>query len=322
MNIAAVYENVTKSIIAELEGGTAPWVKPWKAGKRVGIMPANAISGHHYRGINVPILWHAADERGFPTNAWLTFKQALDAGGHVKKGEKGTQIVFTKRISVTDNDDEERQISCCAPSPFSTSRRRKASRRCARRRRRRRRASVDGFVAATGADIRHGGDRACYVPSRDFIALPNPSDFTSPEHYEATKLHELVHWSGNEKRLKRDLGNRFGTKAYAAEELVAELGAAFLCAHLGVEGQLRHAEYIASWLSLLKEDDRAIFTAASKASAAADYLRSFLERGEPHERQTTIRACNSEPRTKRGSFCYMHEANAHMCRHGRHRTGA
>lgn len=280
MQIAAVYENVTRSIIAELEGGTAPWVKPWKSGKRVGIMPANAITGHHYRGINVPILWHAADERGFPTNGWLTFKQTLDAGGHVKKGEKGTQIVFTKRISVTDNDDEERQISmlraftvfnvaqvegidallAAAEAPPA--------------------GSVEAFVSATGADIRHGGDRACYVPFRDFIALPNPSDFSSPEHYKATKLHELVHWSGNEKRLKRDLGNRFGTKAYAAEELVAELGAAFLCAHLGVEGRLRHAEYIASWLSLLKEDDRAIFTAASKASAAADYLRSFSEKVE------------------------------------------
>jgi hypothetical protein len=111
MNIAAFYEPVTNSIIVELERGTAPWIKPWKAGKRVGIMPAKAISGHHYRGINVPILWHAADAFGFPTNGWLTFKQALDAGGHVKKGEKGTQIVFTKRISVSDNKDEERQIS-------------------------------------------------------------------------------------------------------------------------------------------------------------------------------------------------------------------
>ncbi|WP_424363072.1 ArdC family protein [Methylocystis parvus] len=280
MHIAAVYENVTKSIIAELEGGTAPWVKPWKSGTRVGIMPANAITGHHYRGINVPILWHAADERGFPTNAWLTFKQALDGGGHVRKGEKGTQIVFTKRISVTDDDDEARQISMLraftvfnisqvegietlAPLPEPPPP-----------------GAVETFVSATSADIRHGGDRACYAPSRDFISLPNASDFESEQHYEATKLHELVHWSGNEKRLKRDLGHRFGTRAYAAEELIAELGAAFLCAHLGVEGRLRHAEYLASWLSLLKEDDRAIFTAASKASAAADYLRSFSENVE------------------------------------------
>jgi antirestriction protein ArdC len=194
MNIAAVYENVTKSIIAELEAGTAPWVKPWKAGKRVGIMPANAITGHHYRGINVPILWHAADAHAFPTNGWLTFKQAVDAGGHVKKGEKGTQIVFTKRISVGD-DDEERQISVLRAftvfnvaqlegidASLATPETPPAG-------------AVETFVAATGADIRHGGGRACYVPSRDFIALLNPSDFASPEHYDATKLHELVHYA-------------------------------------------------------------------------------------------------------------------------------
>jgi antirestriction protein ArdC len=281
MNIAAVYENVTKSIIAELEGGTAPWVKPWKAGKRVGIMPANAITGHHYRGINVPILWHAADERGFPTNGWLTFKQALDAGGHVRKGEKGTQIVFTKRISVTDDaKEEERQISMMRAFTVFNVAQVEGIQALAVTPETPPAGTVEIFVTATGADIRHGGDRACYVPSRDFIALPNPSDFASPEHYDATKLHELVHWSGNEKRLKRDLSNRFGTKAYAAEELVAELGAAFLCAHLGIQGQLRHAEYIASWLSLLKEEDRAVFTAASKASAAADYLRSFSEKVE------------------------------------------
>ncbi len=104
--------------------------------------------------------------------------------------------------------------------------------------------------------------------------------FETEEHYQATKLHELVHWSGHKSRLNRDLNNRFGTQAYAAEELVAELGAAFLCAHLGVQGQLRHAAYIDSWLLLLKDDDRAIFTAASKASVAADYLRSFSEKLE------------------------------------------
>lgn len=283
MNIAAVYENVTRSIIAELEQGAAPWMKPWKGGGRLGIMPANAITGHHYRGINVPILWHAADTHGFPSHAWLTFKQALDKGAHVRKGEKGTQIVFTKQLTVKQDDaeDEERQISMLraftvfnvvqveglgvpdtAPAqPLPAG-------------------AVDAFAVATGADIRHGGDKACFVPSLDFIVLPDPDSFESVEHYRATKLHELVHWSGHGTRLNRDLKNRFGTKAYAAEELVAELGAAFLCAHLGVEGQLRHAGYIDSWLSLLKEDDRAIFTAASKASAAADYLRSFSEKLE------------------------------------------
>jgi antirestriction protein ArdC len=283
MKIAAVYEAVTRSIIAELEQGAAPWVKPWKGGNRVGILPANAVTGRCYSGINIPILWHAADVRGYPTNAWLTFKQALEKGACVRKGEKGTQVVFTKRLSVKKDDeaDEERQISMlrafavfnvaqvdgfdapdatAAPAPPA--------------------GAVDAFAAATGADIRHGGDKAFFVPSMDFIVLPDPETFESVEHYHATKLHELVHWSGHKTWLDRDLNNRFGTSAYAAEELVAEMGAAFLCAHLGVQGQLRHAGYIDSWLSLLKEDDRAIFTAASKASAAADYLRSFSEKLE------------------------------------------
>jgi len=279
MKIAALYESVTQSIIAELEKGCAPWTQPWKAGKRTGIMPMNAITGHHYRGINVPILWHSADVQSFPSNAWLTFKQAEEKGARVRKGEKATHIVFTKRITIED-DDDERQISMLksfsvfnlaqvegldveqdipAPPPEG---------------------AVKAFVEATGADIRHGGNRACFVPSQDFIAIPNPTSFTSQEQYEATLLHETTHWSGHESRLNRDLKNRFGSQAYAAEELIAELGAAFLCAHLGVQGTLQHASYLQNWISLLKDDDRAIFTAASKASQAADYLRSFTEKLE------------------------------------------
>jgi antirestriction protein ArdC len=283
MKIAAVYESVTRAIIAELEQGAAPWVKPWKGGGRVGIMPANAVTGRHYRGINVPILWHAADTHGFPSHAWLTFKQALDRGAHVRKGEKGTQIVFTKRLAVKSDDveDEARQISMLrAFTVFNVAQVEGLAAPDTAPAQPLPAGAADAFATATGADICHGGDKACFVPSMDCIVLPDPEAFETVEHYHATKLHELVHWSGHESRLNRDLKNRFGTKAYAAEELVAELGAAFLCAHLGVEGQLRHAGYIDSWLSLLKEDDRAIFTAASKASAAADYLRSFSEKLE------------------------------------------
>jgi antirestriction protein ArdC len=134
---------------------------------------------------------------------------------------------------------------------------------------------VTAFIAATKADIRIGGDRACYVPSLDFICLPPEAAFKSREHFLATALHECGHWSGHKSRLDRDLKSRFNEKAYATEELIAELTAAFLCAHLGITGELRHAEYIASWISLLKDDDRAIFTASSRASQAADYLRAF-----------------------------------------------
>ncbi|WP_292530878.1 zincin-like metallopeptidase domain-containing protein [Methylocystis sp.] len=283
MNIAAVYENVTRSIIAELEQGAAPWVKPWKGGGRIGIMPANAVTGHHYRGINIPILWHAADTHGFPSHAWLTFKQALDKGARVRKGEKGTQIVFTKRFAVktVDAEDEERRISMLrAFTVFNVAQVEGLTTPDTAPAQPPPAGAADIFAAATGADIRHGGNKACFVPSFDFIVLPDPESFENVQHYRATKLHELVHWSGHKTRLDRDLNHRFGTKAYAAEELVAELGAAFLCAQLGVEGQLRHAGYIDSWLSLLKEDDRAIFTAASKASQAADYLRSFSAEAE------------------------------------------
>jgi antirestriction protein ArdC len=134
---------------------------------------------------------------------------------------------------------------------------------------------VQRFIDGTQAEIRHGGSRACFIPSLDFIQMPPRSAFVSIESYRATQLHELGHWSGHEKRLNRDLNNRFGSRAYAAEELIAELTSAFLCAHLRIAGELRHASYIDNWIALLKQDNRAVFTAASKASQAADFLRSF-----------------------------------------------
>lgn len=288
-----LYQTVTDRILAELEQGAAPWLKPWKHGRGngAGLLPRNAATGHRYRGINVPILWGAAEAAGYPAHGWMTFKQALDLGGHVRKGEKGTQVVFTKKLTVKEEaeggEERERQVSMLrgytvfnlaqidglperitapvAPPPPEL-----------------RESRVASFVEATRADIRHGGNEACFIPSRDIVQMPPAPAFRSPEHYEATLLHELGHWSGHNSRLDRNLTGRFGTQAYAAEELIAELTAAFLCAHLGVTGELRHAGYIASWVRLLKDDKRAIFTAASKASQAADYLRAFSE-PEPEE---------------------------------------
>jgi antirestriction protein ArdC len=277
MRVHELYEHITQSIITDLENGLAPWTKPWKTGSGGGIMPVNAATTRPYSGINIPILWHAQQVHEYPTPQWMTYKQALPLDSHVRKGEQGTTVVFTKRLTVKAEEDEEKHIAmlrtytvfniaqidgfAAAPEPLVK--------------------TVDDqtlkFIEATKADIRHGGNIACYVPSKDFVQLPNPVAFDSYEHYQATALHELAHWSGHQSRLNRDLGNRFGTKAYAAEEMVAELGAAFLCAHLGIKGELKHAEYLADWLRLLKEDNRAIFTASSKASQAADYLRSFSE---------------------------------------------
>ena len=289
MHINQLYEEVTKRIIAEMETGAVPWLKPWKArpGNHAGIMPQNAATGRAYHGINIPLLWHAAAVKGYATHAWLTYKQAEALNAQVRKGERSTTVVFTKRITVKDRDTEdEKAISMLKTFPvFNVSQvdglpdtpviADIPAEECHE--------TLDAFIAATKAEIRHGGDIACYVPSLDFINMPPRGAFKSPEHYYATGLHELAHWTGAKARLDRDLTGRFRTRSYAAEELVAEMGAAFLCAHLNIAGELRHAGYIQNWLELLKEDNRAIFTAASRASQAADYLRTFSEPIEEEE---------------------------------------
>jgi len=282
MQIAELYEQVTSRIVKELESGVAPWVRPWKVsrGNGVGVLPTNACTGTGYRGVNICILWDAALRAGYPTNGWMTYRQALSMGGQVRKGERGATVVFTKRYRINGVEDEEKTISMLktytvfnsgqidglpdppqlAPMPLAD-----------------RLGAVQRFIDLTGAQISHGGGQACYVPSKDFVNLPPFGSFKTTEGYYATALHELTHWSGAPHRLNRDLSGRFGTRSYAAEELIAELGAAFLCAHLNIEGDLRHASYLKDWLDLLKQDNRAIFTAASKASQAADFLRAFSQ---------------------------------------------
>lgn len=287
MNIKALYESVTQSIIKDLEAGVAPWVKPWKAGARGGMLPFNAVTNRSYNGINIPILWDAWLRKGYPTQGWLTYKQAQAAGAQVRGGEKGVHIVFTRKVSVKDAEEEDKLIRMLKTfvvfneaqvDGLSQSARENGDAKPACPNFEESDEHAYRFIRATLADIRHGGDRACYAPLQDYILLPHATAFESRAHYTATALHELCHWTGAERRLKRDLTGRFRSKSYAAEELIAELGAAFLCAHLGVEGKLRHADYIGHWLELLKSDDKAIFTAASKASQAADYLRAFSEK--------------------------------------------
>jgi antirestriction protein ArdC len=283
MHISALYESVTNRIIEEMKNGTVPWTKPWKSGKTFGVMPMNAATGRPYNGINIPLLWRAADVHGYPTHGWLTYKQAHAAGGQVRKGEKATTVVFTKKLHIKDKQtDEDKQIGMLRtfavfnvaqidglpdkPTPelvdIGTSNVNQL---------------VDGFIAATKADIRIGGNIACYVPSKDFVALPPMDAFVTIESFYATALHELGHWTAPKHRCDREASGRYGTQGYAAEELVAELTAAFLCAHLGIKGELRHTDYIANWIQLLTEYPRAMFAAASKASQAPDYLRKFSE---------------------------------------------
>jgi antirestriction protein ArdC len=284
-----LYTEVSARIIAELERGAAPWIKPWSA--TPGAMPCNAATNRPYSGSNVVLLW-MAQAAGYRTPRFLTFKQALEAGGHVRKGERGTKVYFVKQLEIPDGADDEpstRLVSMlreytvfnvdqCESLPDSVI----TGKRMRVRNPDDRDELADEFLRTTGADIREGHGEALYVPSRDFIAMPAFGAFNGADHYYGTAFHELTHWAGHKSRLDRDLKNRFGSRNYAGEELVAELGAAFLCAEFGFDGDLRHAGYIAHWIELLRADKRAFFTACSQASKAADYLRG-LALAEPSE---------------------------------------
>jgi antirestriction protein ArdC len=278
-----LYAQVSDRIIAELEEGAAPWIKPWSATPGMNT-PCNAMSNRPYSGCNVVLLW-MAQSAGYRTPRYLTFNQAIEAGGFVRKGEHGTKIYFVKQLQVADRNGEEGEtrivpmmreytvfnVDQCEnlPDRVMTLGEIKV------RNRDQRDATIDEFLAASGAEIREGAGEAYYRPGDDFISLPRFEAFKSAAHFYGVTFHELGHWTGHRSRLDRDLRNRFGEKAYAAEELVAELCAGFLCAEFSIDGDLRHSGYIASWISLLKADSKAFFTAASRAQAAADYLRGL-----------------------------------------------
>lgn len=265
-----VVAEVTDRIVAALEAGTAPWVKPWRDGEPntpLG-MPVNAHSGRPYSGCNILLLWAS----GYSDPRWMTFKQALARGGCVRKGEHGTPIVYWSFV-VRDEEDGPKKIAFAkaftvfnveqidgldigAPPAVEPSTGTVA----------------DELAEHVGARVTRRGSRACYNRGTDAISMPPTKAFRSVAEYEATLLHELTHWTGHPTRADRQFGKRFGDDAYAMEELVAELGAAFLCARLGVEGQLQHASYIDSWIRVLKADKHAVFTAARQASTAMDIL--------------------------------------------------
>jgi len=264
-----LHEEVTNRIIEAIEAGTEGWSKCWQS-----TMPKNGITGRPYNGINVLLLWLAADKAGFQSSDWMTFKQARQAGGMVRKGEKGTTVVFYKSLSVTEKDDSGEEIRKEIPllRSFTVFNREQIDGlpEAGQGAPVDRMAAADAIIDGSGAVIKHG--EPAYHPVADFITLPHIEAFRSADHFYATALHELAHWTGHQKRLNRDLSGRFGNEAYAAEELIAELSSAFLCAQIGIQGELQHKGYIQSWLKVLKNDKRAIFTAASHASKAAEYL--------------------------------------------------
>jgi antirestriction protein ArdC len=278
-----LYAEVSARILAELEAGAVPWVKPWAAtaGRNV---PQNAVTNRPYSGCNVILLWLARD-RGWQTPRFLTFRQAIEAGGNVRKGKHGTKVYFVKQLQVNENDEPDAEtrlipmlreytvfnVDQCENLPERI----KAGRPMRVRNPDTRDALADEFPRSTGADIREGSGEAYYASGQDFISMPAFEAFKGADYYYCTALHELTHWTGHKTRLDRDLANRFGSRQYAAEELVTELGAAYLCAEFGFDNDMRHAGYIATLIELLKGDKRAFFTVCSKAQAAADYLRGL-----------------------------------------------
>jgi antirestriction protein ArdC len=283
-----VYTQVTNNIIAAIEAGAGDWQMPWHRSGEGLNRPVNIDTAKAYRGINVVSLWASAQARGFTTGTWGTYRQWQTNGCQVRKGEKSSLVVFYREFDVEERNDDTgetehgKRLMARASwvfnadqvdgyevpalpepkDPVATV------------------AAADRFITATGAIIRHGGSRAFYRPADDIIQMPERERFlgtatsTATESYYATLLHELTHWTGDARRCDRQFGKRFGDDAYAVEELVAELGAAFLCADLGVTLTPRpdHAAYVANWLAVLKADKKAIFTAASAAAKATYFL--------------------------------------------------
>jgi antirestriction protein ArdC len=289
---ASLYQEITDQIIVELEAGRVPWVQPW--GKTavpapLGV-PKNAATGRRYSGINIIILWTAVTERGFSGQSWLTFRQALGLGAHVRKGEKGTTVVYADRFIPdgerrrADEDGDEPQAipflkrftvfntdqcealpadlsGATAPVPDGAIL-----------------PQAEALIVATAADFRIGGDRAFYNPAQDFVQVPPPNAFFEPVNWHRTALG---HWTGHQSRLARDLSGSFGSKLHGQEELCAEMASAFLCTSLDIEPTVRHADYLGAWLDILREDNRAVIRAASAASKAADYLLESRQASGP-----------------------------------------
>jgi antirestriction protein ArdC len=289
-----VYTRVTDKIVADLEQGVRPWMKPWNAEHAAGrITKPLRHNGQPYNGINILMLWSAAVSEGYSAPIWMTFRQARELGAHVRKGEKGELVVYANTITRTEENANGEEVEQAIPfmkgytvfnveqieglpahyyqlaepvlDPLS------------------RIEHAEQFFAATSADIRHGGSQAYYAIGQDRIQLPPFESFRDAESYYATLAHETTHWTRHPSRLDRDFGRkRWGDEGYAREELVAELGSAFLAADLGITPEIRddHSAYIASWLEVLKNDKRAIFQAAAHAQRAVDYLHSLQAKSE------------------------------------------
>ena len=284
---ASLYSEVTNRIIAELEEGRLPWVQPWDSAACGCTKPQNAGTRRKYSGINVLILWAEVVAKGHASQRWLTYRQAEAAGGNVRRGEKGTVICYADRFTPKAEADAARgedravrqvaflkrfvvfNVDQCEGLPADTIAPMVSTDPVLAI------TEADALIAATGARVNIGGGEAFYSPSHDFVQVPPQAAFHEPINWYRTALHELGHWTGHTSRLDREQKGGFGSESYAKEELVVEMAAAFTCASLGIAPTVRHSDYIASWLSVLQNDEKAIFRAASQATRASDFLLAF-----------------------------------------------
>ncbi len=268
-NTNEIYQNVTDQIIQELEKGALPWTAEWSSASG---LPVNAITGRPYNGINVIILWLKANKRAYSSNRWCTFQQIKKAGGHVKKGEKSLPVIFYKMLEIDNAETQETdsipmarlfrvfnlnqceglEVDGFDGNTIPTD------------------AEIESFIKQTDVEFRRGSP--AFIPSKDFITMPEINTFDSNDAYYSTMFHELIHWTGHTSRLDRKQSVNQKENDYAFEELVAEMGAAFLCARFNFTASLRHSGYISHWLENLGNDNRFVFRAAAQAQKAVDYL--------------------------------------------------
>ncbi len=303
MNTKDIYSLITNQFVLALYEGAPPWIRPWKFESCRTGRPVNAYSGRKYTGINVPILWSVATAKKFEFDSWLTFKQVSRVGGKVRRGEKGTLVVMYREVRlpkrhasgeveldrygdtvmtsfklmrgftlfniaqctdlperITDSAGNSNHLGSFDPHE-----------------------ATENLVKESGVQICHRGNTACYYPKNDEIAIPYRSSFDTTGGYYSTVLHEFVHWTGHKSRLNRPgIAQDWcpNSPEYAFEELIAEIGTAYLCADLGIPGELRHEGYVLSWIETLERDPRAIFKASSLASQAAQYISKFAPNSE------------------------------------------
>lgn len=314
---ADLYQQVTDKIITALEKGVPPWRRPWRSAQNVhgSALPVNATTGHHYSGVNIPLLWMSAEERGFISDRWLTYQQAKAVGGHVRKGETCSMAIIYKPFEKQATDDHDNKlfdrdgnpvmeslamlkplqlfnVAQCDGLPEAvagTSPVTAENDECPAILSEHQKEQIMSILNATGVvctSFRQ--NRAYYQPSADRIVMPTSSQFVSEADYWSTLLHELVHATGHSGRLNREgitsSSRKFGDPVYAFEELIAETGSAFLCAELGVPGDVQHESYLASWLKVLRDDKKAFFRACRFAREASEFLlRPLNHRAEQEQ---------------------------------------